>query len=837
MVASGSALTRFLCIALVGVLVLFPWIGRADSGSAEPVYVFDDNMLLGSSLGAGGIARFNEVSKVPAGEYRVDVFLNSEFIGRHDVTLEPKDGLGVVACLHREWLEGAGVLSEHIHAENDHCVVVSRDIEAAQEVFHGDSLRLDLSVPQSLMRRIPRGYVDPVLLDPGESMAFINYNASHYHADRSGGGSSDNAYLGVRAGVNAGLWRLRSLGTLNYSDDKGHEWQSSQTYVQRALPSWRSELTLGDSYSNGRHFSGLAYRGLSLSTDQRMLPDSMRGYAPEVRGTARTNARVVIRQNGVELYQTTVPPGAFLIDDLYPTSVNGDLEVEVHEADGQISRYRVPFSSVPGSLRPGQSQYSMTAGVAREWADGDDPFADLVYEHGLSNSMTANGGLRVAKAYQAVMMGGVYASPIGALGLDVTYSNADLPGGYRSGYMARVNYSRTFNPTGTTFSLATYRYSSDGYRDLSDVLGLRAAHEQGADWTSRTYLQRSRFDVNVSQRVGERGSLYLAGLTQDYRDGRDRDYQYQIGYSHRFHSQVNLDVSFSRQEMGRYGDEKIEDEHTLMVSVSAPLGRGSYRPNVTASVTRSRDGGSQIQSAVSGVVGKEQSLSYGAYATRDTGSDTNMIGANVQKQLPKVSLGGSVSRGEDYWQASATARGAVVLHKGGATLGPYLGDTFALVEAPGADGARLLNARGVTVDGRGYALVPSLSAYRYNRITLDPAGMDSQAELQESTRTVAPYAGAAIRLAFRVNQGQGVLIKIKRPSGEGVPMGAMVKTEAGEEVGLVGQASSAYARLPDDQGTLIVSWGDNEDAACHLAYALPKDVATRSVVHLTGICE
>ena len=40
-----------------------------------------------------------------------------------------------------------------------------------------------------------------------------------------------------------------------------------------------------------------------------MLPDSLSGYAPTIRGVAQTNARVTVRQNGYIIYSTYVPPG------------------------------------------------------------------------------------------------------------------------------------------------------------------------------------------------------------------------------------------------------------------------------------------------------------------------------------------------------------------------------------------------------------------------------------------------------------------------------------------------------------------------------------------------
>ena len=89
----------------------------------------------------------------------------------------------------------------------------------------------------------------------------------------------------------------------------------------------------------------------------------------------------------------------------------------------------------------------------------------------------------------------------------------------------------------------------------------------------------------------------------------------------------------------------------------------------------------------------------------------------MQKRLPKVTLGGTVSKGKDYWQASGNAQGAVVVHSGGVTLGPYLGDTFALVEAKGAEGASIFTSSQSKIDSNGYAIIPSLTPYRYNSIS------------------------------------------------------------------------------------------------------------------------
>jgi outer membrane usher protein len=83
-------------------------------------------------------------------------------------------------------------------------------------------------------------------------------------------------------------------------------------------------------------------RGISLATSERMSLDNQYSYAPVIRGVARTNARLLVRQRDTVIYSTLLTPGAFAIDDLYTAQVGADLDVVVEESDGQIQSFRVP---------------------------------------------------------------------------------------------------------------------------------------------------------------------------------------------------------------------------------------------------------------------------------------------------------------------------------------------------------------------------------------------------------------------------------------------------------------------------------------------------------------
>lgn len=121
--------------------------------------------------------------------------------------------------------------------------------------------------------------------------------------------------------------RLRNNGAWRYTESNGQRhgsWQNIGTRAQRTIIPLKSELVLGDSNTGNDVFDSVGFRGGRLYSSDSMYPDSLQGYAPTVRGIARTPAKVVIRQNGYVIYQSYVQPGAFAITDLNPTSSSGD---------------------------------------------------------------------------------------------------------------------------------------------------------------------------------------------------------------------------------------------------------------------------------------------------------------------------------------------------------------------------------------------------------------------------------------------------------------------------------------------------------------------------------
>lgn len=199
-------------------------------------------------------------------------------------------------------------------------------------------------------------------------------------------------------------WSYNSGGGGRQSEDR---WDTVYTYAQRNIISMKSLLTLGESSSPSDVFDSVSFRGAQLASDDDMLPESLRGYAPVVRGIARSNAQVVIRQNGYVIYQSYVAPGAFEISDMYPTGGSGDLDVTIKEADGSEQHMTVPFASLPVLQREGRLKYALTSGQYRTYDHSVEKkvFSQGSLIYGLPAGFTLYGGGQFAGPYQSLALG------------------------------------------------------------------------------------------------------------------------------------------------------------------------------------------------------------------------------------------------------------------------------------------------------------------------------------------------------------------------------------------------------------------------------------------------
>lgn len=855
----------------------------ADASASGGYADFDRNLLSGAGQNTtNDLSRFEHGNPVMPGNYNADVFLNGTWAARADLRfVAPSPDANAVPCITDQLFRQMGLHAPVEAAEASAklkdaaaCVSMGELIPGATATFDMTELRLDISVPQAYLGRAPRGYVSPEYWDEGVTAGLLNYNFNSYHSS-AGGQSQTSSYLGLNAGLNVGAWHFRHDSTFNWQSGTAgasarRRWQNIDTYVQRDIPSLRAQLTVGDSFTDGSVYDSFGLRGVQLGTDDRMLPDSVRGYAPVIRGVADTNALVTVRQNGLQIYQTTVAPGPFTINDLYPTGYGGNLDVSVTEADGRVRTFSVPYASVPQLLRPGTLRFDVAAGQMRNLALEHNPnVVQGTLQYGFNNLITGYAGVQGAQDYASVLAGAAINTKFGAFAADVTHARTEIPGyDTQSGQSVRLSYSKILPQSGTSLSVAAYRYSTSGFLSLNDAAivrdyalrGLNAFKDytpsnatlvngvplqtlltpaQQAALAGGTYnplmyvtgldRQRNRFSLTLNQQLGDRGGqLYANGSISDYWNRGGSDTQFQVGYSNSFKS-VGFSVSATRTRdpLGRY-----DNEYNLTLDI--PLGAGKHSPSVNLMFSHDATGGNQQQAMLNGSAGSDNQFNYSATASHaETGGTAGSVSGSYRS--PFAIFNASAGGGSGYSQQSAGMSGGVVIHSGGVTFGQPLGDTVGIVYAPGAGGARVVNAVGAHIDSSGYAIVPYLTPYQLNSVAIDPKGLPLDVQMDATSTQVAPHAGSVVMLKFKTQSGRTIVLQVRQPNGDVLPFGAELLDEKGTSLGIVGQGGQALVRGVAEAGQLTARW-QNDDGArqtCSFAYQLGAKVKGKATKYET----
>ncbi|MGE9640965.1 fimbria/pilus outer membrane usher protein, partial [Escherichia coli] len=108
---------------------------------------------------------------------------------------------------------------------------------------------------------------------------------------------------------------------------------------------------------------------------------------------------------------------------------------------------------------------------------------------------------------------------------------------------------------------------------------------------------------------------------------------------------------------------------------------------VSNSTTFDKDGYRSNNTSLSGVAGSRDQFSYGANLSHQHQGSETTAGGNLTWRAPLATIGGSYSQSKRYQQVSGNIQGGLVAWSDGVALSPRLSDTFAIVKAPGLEGA------------------------------------------------------------------------------------------------------------------------------------------------------
>lgn len=783
----------------------------------------DNPAMKGADLSA-----FESGGQAP-GTWRVDVIINDRQVDTRDVTFySEKDAAGEAVlkpCLPVALLQRYGVKTEDYPAvaSEGKCANIPAIPQASAE-FLFNTQKLLLSIPQAALSPVARGYVVPELWDEGINAVMLNYMLSGANTRARGQGSnSDSQYANLRPGINIGPWRLRNYTTWNRDSQGQNQWDTVYTYAQRNIIPLRAQLTLGDSAAPADVFDSMPFRGGQLASDDDMLPESMKGYAPVVRGIARTNAQVIIRQNGYIIYQNYVAPGAFEISDMYSTGGSGDLNVTIKEADGSEQTFTVPYASLPVLQREGRLKYAVTGGQYRSYDSRVEktPFGQITGIVGLPAGFTLYGGVQESSRYQSVAAGvGKNLGAVGAISTDVTQAwSHPQDEKKQTGQSWRIRYSKNIVATGTNFAIAGYRYSTGGYYGMQEVLD---SWGEGAALNER---RRNRMEISLSQSLGDRaGSVMLSAVREDYwQSGRSAS-SVSAGYNNSWNGisyGINGTWSKNGGTSGWRTDNTQRSDQLISLNVSIPLERFLSNTWANYAMNSSRNGGTTHTVGLNGMALEGNALNWSVqqgYGTDDVGYTGS---ANVDYRGTYAETTAGYSYDQSSERLNYGLAGGILAHADGVTLSQPLGETNVLVKAPGASGVRVNNQNGAKTDFKGYTVTSNVSPYRKNDIGLNTATLPDDVELELTNKTVIPTRGAVVRADYVANVGSRALLTLIQRNHQPVPFGALVSISGNDgRSAIVDEGGQVYLTGLAPQGALDITWGQDNTQRCQVNYSL-----------------
>lgn len=687
---------------------------------------------------------------------------------------------------------------------------------------------LYLNIPQAYLEYTDENWDPPSRWDDGIPGLLIDYNFNaRTQKQIKSGSNSYNLNGNGTTGANLGAWRLRADWQMNIEHQTGSgqpatkklDW--SRYYAYRAIPALRSKLTLGENYLDSGMFDSFRFTGISLVSDDSMLPPNLRGYAPEVVGVAKTNARVVISQQGRVLYETTVAAGPFRIQDIND-AVSGELNVRVEEQDGSVQEFTMNTASIPYLTRPGSVRYKLAAGQPSDWQHRSHGpiFGTGEFSWGVSNGWSLYGGSLVGGDYNALSLGlGRDLMVLGALSFDATQSRARLPqeNNTLSGASYRLSYSKNFDEYDSQVTFAGYRFSEQNFMSMSEFLDAKFNGNRNSNG-------KEMYTITFNKHFRDWGlSTYLNYSHETFWDRPAND-RYNLTLSRYFDlgSLRNVSLSLSAYRSQYNG---INDDGGYL-SLSLPIGNSASVSYNATMQGRDMTHGASYHDRIDA----HSNYQLNAGSSR---SGINLSGYyNHQGDIARMSANASYQEGR-YSAAGISMEGGMTLTAEGGALhrtgAP--GGTRMLIDTKGVAGIPV-RGYGNTTDTNpwGKAVIADVNSYYRNNASIDLNKLGDNAEATKSVVQATLTEGAIGYRQFDVIAGEKAMAVIKLANGSQPPFGATVMNARKQETGIVNDGGNVYLSGINAGEHMTVHWDGALQCEISMPSPLPSNMLTNNLL-------
>lgn len=808
----ASTIKRLLCPGLLGGLMS---MGGGASVAAE--IQFNTDILDLTDRTNIDLSQFSRSGFILPGTYPMFVEINTQSLSEQRVTFYPPDDdpKGSEACLSPGLVAQLGLKEDLVAGltwwRGGECLKLG-SLPGMETHADLSTSTLYISVPQAYLQYTAQNWDPPSRWDEGVSGLMLDYNLTTQSVhDRNGASRNDISGNGS-VGANFGAWRFRAdwQGRVDDEDttrSQSMEW--NRFYAYRALPSLQARLVLGESYLYSDLFDSFRFTGASINSDDSQLPPNLRGYAPEVVGVAKTNAKVTITQQGRVLYSALVAAGPFRIQDLND-AVTGTLDVRVEEQDGSEHTFTVESANIPYLTRPGTVRYKLASGRPSRLQNGGsgDIFGSGEFSWGISNGWSLYGGGITDNNYRALSLGvGRDLLAFGAVSFDATRARAEVRQQTLTGSSYRLSYSKNFAEYDSQVTLAGYRFAEKDYLSMSEYLD--ASQYSGAIGGSK-----SLYTATFNKQFRDAGlSVYLTYSNQSYWDRPDSE-RWNLSLSRYFNLGTIKNMSLSLNVF-RAQERDQSSSDGMYVSLSLPLGRSG---TLSSSLSRTQNKNS-YSTRFSDRLDERNSYQLSASDT-SVGGYLSHVGERTE-----IDISASMEKG-NHTSIGLSARGGGTLTSNGGALhrSASMGGTRLMVDTGGVPDVPVRGYGNPTRSNTyGKAVIADINSYHRTAASIDLESLPANVEATQSVTELTLTEGAIGYRTLDVISGEKAMAVLRLLNGRVPPFGATVKNPKQQATGIVNDAGSVYLSgiQPGDQ--MIVSWGGSERCAIQLPAVLPTD--------------
>lgn len=789
-IRSGALLWVINRTVLLSVLVLAVGIDLTQASETEDGTLFDPQYLQTRGIDPKVAAWFRKAPRFAPGESLVTLKINGKSKGKLLVSFDEEGE----PCMNTRFLQQAGLIPDTSHSNNEQSCQNLKE-RFAQTTLDADPTTgtLALVVPPEAVSSIS----DTTNWQHGGSAGLLNYNAQYMQS--SGQASSTNfLQLSSEAGFNAADWIFRSQQSFSRFNGK-EAFQHQSAYLQRTFSGRKEVLQAGKIILANSLFGAGQVLGFQFFPEQALL--SQEQSAALVEGVADTQSVVEVRQSGVLLFSSTIPAGPFRLQGFSLLNTRSDLAVTLTGIDGSKRQFTVPASVF--LLSGGLVAKGLSFGIGKIQQTGT-PISPWL--------ATASQGWQVLPRV-GVNAGVLASSPWQALAAGVDFhlnNNTLLSGGLTSARDAKhqqhgiqSNWSVSQTITEQLSLSFNTSYQTSGYRELSDALASDTSNFQG-----RT---RNQYGVGIGWASPIAGSLSLSWAENRTFEGQSLQYL-RAGWSRQF-SNVLTGLSIDRDL-----SHEPTSETRVYFTLSFPLGEnGGFSSWLNHSQTNQRSG-IRYSSRSS------QDRNWNVSMERDSRTGYQSAAGNMNMVTPISQFAGSISRDNDrYTSWSGSANGGVIAHRHGITFSPYqIGDTFGIAHVGEEAGVRIETPAGPTwTDWRGYAVLPSLGAYRRSHIELDTRSLDRSTDVANAWQETEAARGAISFVRFDVVRSRRVLMNVLDAQSKPLPPGTGVFDENDQFISVTAADGSIF--IPDVKENMTLTADIPGQSSCVLTPKLPEN--------------